>query len=84
MKTSLRANLPDRQSFRQLAGCLAVAVAVSLPWSTSATSILIVLWVLAVLPTLDVSGLRRELASPAGGLPVLLWALAVVGMPEKM
>jgi len=80
MKTSLRAKLSDRQSYRQLAGCLAVAVAVSLPWSTSATSILIVLWVLAVLPTLDVGGLRRELASPAGGLPVLLWVLAVVGM----
>jgi O-antigen ligase len=80
MKTSLRAKLPDRQSFRQLAGCLAVAVAVSLPWSTSATSILIVLWVLALLPTLDVSALRREFVSAAGGLPVLLWVLAVVGM----
>jgi len=36
--------------------------------------------VLALLPTLDVGALRRELASPAGGLPVLLWVLAVTGM----
>jgi O-antigen ligase len=64
----------------QLADGLAIAVAVSLPWSTSATSILIVLWLVAVVPTLDVASLRRELLSPAGGLPVLLWGLGAVGM----
>jgi O-antigen ligase len=80
MKTSLRAKLPDRQSFLGLADCFAVGVAVSLPWSTSATSILVALWVLALLATLDVSALRREFISPAGGLPVLLWLLAVAGM----
>ena len=80
MKTSLRARLPGRQDFLQLADWLAVGVALSLPWSTSATSILIVLWFLAWLPTLDVNALRREVASAAGGLPVLLWALAVLGL----
>jgi len=59
---------------------LVTAVAVSLPWSTSATSILIVLWYLALLPTLDVAMLRREVLSAAGGLPVMLWVLGVVGM----
>jgi O-antigen ligase len=59
---------------------LAVAVAVSLPWSTSATGILIALWLLAVIPTLDPASVRREVMSAAGGLPVLLWALAAVGM----
>jgi hypothetical protein len=38
----------------QIADGLAAAVAVSLPWSTSATSILIVLWIIAVVPTLDI------------------------------
>lgn len=80
MKTSLRAKLSDRQSFLELADWLAVGVALSLPWSTSASSVLIALWVLAWLPTLDVGALRREFASPAGGLPALLWVLAVVGM----
>jgi len=45
----------------QIADGLAAAVAVSLPWSTSATSILIVLWIIAVVPTLDIVSVRREL-----------------------
>jgi hypothetical protein len=80
MKTSPRARLPDRQGFLRLADWLAVGVALSLPWSTSATSVLIVVWFLAWLPTLDVNALRREVASAAGGLPVLLWALGALGM----
>jgi O-antigen ligase len=59
---------------------LAVGVAVSLPWSTSVTAILVALWVLAVLPTLDANAVRRELANSAAYLPVLLWVLAAVGM----
>ena len=38
------------------------------------------LWLVAVLPTLDVAMVRRELATAAGGLPVLLWVLAALGM----
>jgi O-antigen ligase len=59
---------------------LAAAVAASLPWSTSATAILLVAWLVTVIPTLDWQSLRRELLTPAGGLPVLLVALGVVGM----
>jgi O-antigen ligase len=59
---------------------LMIAVAVSLPWSTSATSILLVLWLLALFPTLEWSDLRRELMTLAGGLPVLLFLLGVLGM----
>jgi hypothetical protein len=80
MMTILRAKAFDLKTFAQLADWLAVGVAVSLPWSTSATGILIVLWLVAVLPTLDAAAVRRELATAAGGLPVLLWALAAVGM----
>ena len=64
----------------QIADGLVAAVAVSLPWSTSATGILIVLWLIALVPTLDAASLRREVLSPAGGLPVLLWAVAAMGM----
>ena len=59
---------------------LAVLVAVSLPWSTSATGILVTIWVLALVPTLNWSDLRRELMTPAGGLPVLLVLLGALGM----
>src|ERR1700704_1372598 len=69
-----------RDRLARLADGLAVAVAVSLPWSTSATSILVALWLLSLLPALDLAGLRRAVAHPAGGLPVALFALAVVGM----
>ncbi len=76
---SLAASL-NRTRLAPIADGLAVAVAVSLPWSTSATSILIVLWLIAVVPTLDVASVRREAMTPAGGLPVLLWALGALGM----
>lgn len=70
----------DRTRLMKLADWLAVAVAVSLPWSTSATSILIVAWLLALIPTLNWFDLRRKLTTPAGGLPVLLVLLGLVGM----
>src|SRR4029450_12341508 len=40
-----------------------------------------VLWLLAFVPTIDAAALRRELFSPAGGLPVLLWGAGALGMP---
>ena len=78
--TNPRCKALDRQGLQALADWLAVAVAVSLPWSTTATGILVALWLFAVLPTLDVAAVKRELATAAGGLPVLLWALAALGM----
>lgn len=70
----------DRARLAHSADALAVAVAVSLPWSTSATGVLIVIWLLTLLPTLDLAAVRREITTPAGGLPVLLAALGAVGM----
>ena len=64
----------------KIADGLAVALAVSLPWSTSATSILLVLWLIALIPTLAWSDMRRELTTAVGGLPVLLFLLGAVGM----
>jgi O-antigen ligase len=78
--STVRARTVDRGALRRAADWLAVAVAVSLPWSTSATGILIAIWLVVVLLTLDVAAVRRELATAAGGLPGLLCALAAVGM----
>jgi O-antigen ligase len=66
--------------FADLADGLAVGVAVSLPWSVSVTSIFLVLWLLALVPTLDFAALRRALALPAGGLPVAFVVLGALGM----
>jgi O-antigen ligase len=63
-----------------VADWLAIAVAVALPWSTSATGICIALWLVVLLPILDVPTIRREVLTAAGGLPVLLWGLGAVGM----
>src|SRR5829696_8498560 len=75
-----RRPLTLRARLAWLADLLAAGVAASLPWSTSATSILIGLWLVAVLPALNWKTLGQELMSPAGGLPVLLWLLAGAGM----
>jgi O-antigen ligase len=80
MRTNLlSANVLDRKRIAQIADWAAVGVAISLPWSTSATSILLVLWLVTLLPTLDVAIVRREVETAAGGLPVLLWSLAALG-----
>jgi O-antigen ligase len=70
----------DRKQFARMADSLAAALAVSLPWSTSATGILAGLWLLALIPTLDLQTLRRVITIPAGGIPVLLVTLGAVGM----
>src|SRR5215470_5426445 len=70
----------DRARLVPLADYLAAAVVISLPWSTSATSILVSLWVIAVALTLD-SGLRRQVVvNPAAALPIALVVLALLGM----
>src|SRR5664279_3617372 len=73
-------NLLDRDRLTSVAGYLAIAVAVSLPWSTSATSILVALWLLALVPTLRWADVRAQLTTAAGGLPVLLVLLGALGM----
>ncbi len=70
----------DRAFLLRLADWLAVSVAVTLPWSTTATGICIAAWLLVLLPTLDAPAVKRELVTAAGGLPVLLWCLGAVGM----
>jgi O-antigen ligase len=70
----------DAARLIQAADWAAVAVAVSLPWSTSATSILLVVWLLTLIPTLNVAMVQREVTTAAGGLPVLLWFFAALGI----
>ncbi len=68
-----------KQRLMLAADWVAVALAASLPWSTSATSILAVAWILVLIPTLDWPQVRRELMTSAGILPVALVALGVLG-----
>lgn len=61
------------------ADLLAVAVAATLPWSTTAPAVFMVLWLIALVPTVDMRALLRSLARPACALPLVLFALAVIG-----
>lgn len=70
----------DRDRASRLADGAAVALAASLPWSTSATAILVVVWLIAAVPALDWLALRKMLVIPAGALPLVLVTLGVVGM----
>jgi hypothetical protein len=70
----------DRHRLARVTDGAAAAVAASLPWSTSATGILVAIWFVALLLTLDLAMLRREIMTPAGGAPLILVALAGLGM----
>jgi O-antigen ligase len=70
----------SRKNLATWADVLAVAIAVSLPWSTSAVGILVGIWFFTLVPVLRWDELRREILTPAGGLPVLLVLLGVAGV----
>jgi O-antigen ligase len=72
--------ISDRARFEQAADWLAVAVAASLPWSTSASGILIGIWAACVIPTLDLRSLRWAVAVPAAAIPLALFAYGVLAM----
>jgi hypothetical protein len=55
-------------------------VAFVLPWSTSAVSVLIVLWVGVALPTIQPRAFLASLKRPESLLPLIFFALALVGM----
>jgi O-antigen ligase len=76
----LRDRVLDRARFAQAADALAVAVAVSFPWSTSLSGILIGVWCFCLLPTLDLRSLRWAVAVPAAAIPLALFAYGVIGM----
>jgi O-antigen ligase len=59
---------------------LACAAVASLPWSTTATAILMTALLVAILLTLDTASIRRILPRPAAYLPLALWSFMGLGM----
>jgi hypothetical protein len=70
----------SKRQWADVADWLAIALAASIPISTSATSLLAVLWLVAVIPTLTTGEFREEIVRPRSAMPLLLLALAVAGM----
>jgi O-antigen ligase len=58
---------------------LTVFIALLLPWSTTGVVIVVVLWVFALVPTIEVGPLLRSLARPICILPIALFGLALAG-----
>jgi len=58
---------------------LTVLIAILLPWSTSGVAIAGVLWIIALIPTIDMRAFLRSLMRPICALPIALFALALVG-----
>jgi O-antigen ligase len=58
---------------------LTVMIAVLLPWSTSGVAIAVVLWLIALIPTIEWRALLRSLMRPISALPIALFALALAG-----
>jgi O-antigen ligase len=61
------------------ADVLVILIAASLPWSTTAPSVFVGLWLLVVTPTIDWRDYARQLAQPALALPFVLLLLALLG-----
>jgi O-antigen ligase len=58
---------------------LAVLIAVLLPWSTSGVVIAAVLWIIALVPTIESGAFLRSLRRPICLLPMAMFALALIG-----
>jgi len=56
-----------------------VLIAILLPWSTSGVSIAGVLWIIALIPTIEMRAFLRSLMRPVCALPIAFFALALVG-----
>ncbi len=63
-----------------IADYLVIAIVASLPWSTSLTGILVALWALAFAFTIDRVSLARITPMPIAAVPLILVALAILGM----
>src|SRR6478752_6170664 len=68
-----------RDSLRSASDWCAVAIAIALPWSTTLTAGLIVLWLVTFMGSWN-SAERFRPWTLAGTLPVVLWGLGFLGM----
>ena len=54
-------------------------VAASLPWSTTAVAIFMIVWLFVLIPTVEPRSFLRSFKRPACFLPIAFFALAVIG-----
>jgi O-antigen ligase len=59
---------------------LTALTAASLPWSTTAPAVFIVLWLIVLLPSVEWEAFSRLLMHPACALPLAFFTLALIGV----
>jgi hypothetical protein len=69
----------DPATQERAADIFAVLLAAALPWSTSLVGIFVVVWLIAVAPTLNLKTFKELLTRPICALPIALFVLAVAG-----
>jgi O-antigen ligase len=80
--SSAKKGLPDWRdpvAWAKTADIVTVLIALSLPWSTSLVGIFAGIWLVTVVPTLDFRAFLQSLKRPICTLPIVLFALALVG-----
>jgi O-antigen ligase len=77
---SLRVSEVGASTRARLGDALTASVAASLPWSTSATGILLGAWVVCAVTSLTKGSLQRAISMPANAAAILLVLLGVLGM----
>jgi O-antigen ligase len=55
-------------------------IAILLPWTTTGTGAAVVLWLIALVPTIEPRALLQSLKRPAGALPIAFFALVLAGL----
>ncbi|MFZ2157841.1 MAG: O-antigen ligase family protein [Bradyrhizobium sp.] len=58
---------------------LTVLIAILLPWSTTGVVIAAALWIIALVPTIELRALLRSLLRPLSVLPIAIFVLALAG-----
>lgn len=71
--------LRDPAAWEQIVDILAVLAAAALPWSTSLVAIFVVGWLVVFAFTADLRSFVLTLKRPVCALPIMLFALALVG-----
>ncbi len=59
---------------------LAMLIAILLPWTTTGTGAAVVLWLVALVPTIEPRALSQSLKRPASVLPIAFFALVLAGL----
>ena len=57
-----------------------ILIAASLPWSTTAVIVFVIIWFIVLIPTIEVTAFAHWIRKPAAFVPIIFFGLATIGM----